>query len=87
MIKINDGIVFSCDIQKILKGNNALNYNYEDNGMFITNNFIELVRNDFENTVNKIFDKVTIISENQMEDSILNSIKDVVGVYPHYILG
>ena len=87
MIKINDGIVFSNDIKQILKGNNSLNYSYQDNGMFISNNMIELVRSNFENTVSKIFDKVTIIKEDEMEDSMLNSIKDVVGVYPHYIFG
>ena len=30
MRKIKEGIVFSNDIERILKGNNALNFNYND---------------------------------------------------------
>lgn len=87
MKKISNGIVFSSDIKEILKGNNALNYKYQDNGMFVSNNIINYVRKDFKQTVNKIFDKVTIIKEDEMEDSILDSIKDVIGIYPHCIFG
>ena len=87
MIRISEGIVFSNDIKEILKGNNALDYNYEINNMKVNNNVIEDVREKFKEKTTKIFKDVTIISEEDMKSSLLESIKDIEGVYPHYIFG
>lgn len=80
-------IVFSNDIYKILKGCNSLDYNYKQNGIQIpSKNFIEELRNDFKKTTYSIFnEKVEIITEEQMQSSIENSIKDVLGRLPHCI--
>ena len=84
MKEINEGIVYSNDIKRILKGYNNLDYNY--NGMIIPNDyFIYELREDFKNTVDKIFPKTTIISEEDMISSMSNSIRDVLGIYPHCI--
>ena len=49
MKKINDCIVFSDDIERILKGNNALDFNYEEKEMIIpSKNFIDRLRNSFK---------------------------------------
>lgn len=67
MEKINKGIVFSNDIEIILKGNNALNFNYEKRGLKIpSSTFIRNLRENFSLCTNKIFDDVTIISEEEM---------------------
>lgn len=48
MKKIREGIVFSNDIERILKGNNALQFKYLDNGLIIpSSNYIEVLRKDF----------------------------------------
>lgn len=88
MKKIKKGIVFSNDIQNILKGYNAINYNYNKNGMIIPQTqFIENIREDFSNTVNKIFNgNTTIITEKEMKYSIESSIQDVLARYPHHLL-
>ena len=88
MKEIEKGIVFSNDIERILKGNNALGYSYEENGLIIPNtDFIELVRKDFKSDVNKIFDgEVRILSEDEMLDAFYRSISDVSGRYPHRII-
>jgi hypothetical protein len=85
MKKIEKGIVFSNDIGRILEGNNALGFSYEENGMIIPNtSFIESLRNDFEKDVNKIFEgNVTIIREDEMLYGIYSSIRDVVARWPH----
>ena len=87
MKNIEKGIVFSNDIERILKGNNALEFSYEENGMNIpSSNFIESLRDDFRNDVNKIFEgSVTILSEEEMLESIYSNISDVLGRYPHCI--
>ena len=83
MKKINKGIVFSNDIYRILKGNNALDYTYE--GMIIpSESFIKNIRKDFSNTVNSIFSLVTIIDEDSMLEG-LNNIMNY-GSLPHYII-
>lgn len=82
MKKINKGIVFSNDIYRILKGNNALNFTYE--GIVIpSKSFIESVRYDFSNTINKIFSNVTIIDEDDMLQGLDNVME--YGVLPHCI--
>ena len=80
MKEINEGIVYSNDIELILKGYNNLDYNY--NGIILPSN-IEELRKDFRNTTEKIFPKVTIISEEDMISSMSASIRDVLGIYPH----
>lgn len=86
MKTIKEGIVFSDDIKRILKGYNALNFNYENNGLIIPNKeLIKDLRLDFKNDVNKIFNnKTVILTEEEMLESINNSIKDIRR-YPHCI--
>ena len=77
MKKINDGIVFSDDIKRILKGINAFDYKYE---YIPDDNVIDLLRENFKKEVNKIFkDKVTIIKEEEMLK--INNL--IGGEYPH----
>ena len=80
MKEINEGIVYSYDIQRILSGYNNLDYNY--NNLILPSN-IEDLRKDFKTTTESIFSKVTTISEEDMISSMSNSIKDVLGIYPH----
>ena len=65
MKEIEEGIVYSNDINLILPSN------------------IEDLRKDFKKTTEGIFSKVTIISEEDMISSISESIRDVLGIYPH----
>ena len=82
MKEIKEGIVYSNDINLILNGYNNLDCNY--NGIIIPDKtFIEDLRKDFKRTVDSIFTKTKIISEEEMILSIYNSIKDVLGIYPH----
>lgn len=87
MEKIKNGTVFSNDIEYILKGNNALDFNYQNNGMIVPNSsFIKELRDWFKTDVNKIFNgKVVILSEEEMLSSIYSSISDIIGRYPHNI--
>ena len=81
---IKEGIVFSNDIKRILDGYNAINYSYNKQGILIpNNNFIESLRQDFNQTVNKIFTKTTTITELEMLESIYSSISPFLGLYPH----
>lgn len=83
---IENGIVFSNDIKRIMMGKNALNFNYGKKGIIIPDeNFFEYLRSDFKNTVDEIFDSVIILKESEMLESINESIKDVFGRYPHCI--
>lgn len=73
---IKKGIVFSEDIKRILNGINALDYKYS----YIPNDsVINDLRLDFNNTINKIFDNVTIIKEEDM----LNVNYMIETWYPH----
>lgn len=87
MKTIKKGIVFSNDIQNILNGYNAINYSYSQNGMIIPNKeTIEELRNNFKKTVNKIFlGNTTIITEEEMQNSIQYAISDILNQYPHCI--
>ena len=85
MKKINDCIVFSDDIERILQGYNALDFNYCKNGIIIPNkDFIKELRRNFKKDVNKIFDnKTLIINEAEMMESLIDSISDIYRRYPH----
>ena len=84
MKKIENGIVFSNDIYRILKGYNALDFDYSDKGIVVPNKkFINLLRKDFLSDVEKIFDKVTIINEGDMISYMYKSISDVYRRFPH----
>lgn len=87
MEKINKGIVFSNDIYTILRGQNALDFSYENNGLIIpTEQQIEKLREDFKNDTKRIFDgEVTIFSEEEMENFLCSSLEDCYG-YPHCII-
>ncbi len=88
MERIEEGIVFSNDIYRILCGYNALDFNYNDKNIIIPNKkFINLLRKDFRKDVERIFPKVTIISEGDMLLYINQSISDVYRRYPHRITG
>lgn len=77
MRKIKKGIVFSDDIKRILSGVNAFDYQYKS---IPSGSVIDIVRCDFRNDVNKIFnDEVTIISEEEM----LGVNEFIGGEYPH----
>ena len=82
MKEIEEGIVYSNDINLILNGYNNLDYNY--NNLILPSN-IEALREDFKKTTEGIFPKVTIISEDDMISSMSNAIRDVLGIYPHCI--
>ncbi len=76
MKRVDKGIVFSDDIKRILNGINAFDFKYK----FIPSlETIEVLRDDFKKDVNKIFDNVTIISEEEM----LSVNKFIGGEYPH----
>ena len=88
MKTIKNGIVFSNDIERILKGYNALSFDFKKSGMMIpSSNFITSLRKDFEKDVNKIFKEVTIIEEDEMYDGLYEVILDIYGSYPHRIFG
>lgn len=77
MIKIRKGIVFSYDIQRILNGVNAFDFQYD----FIpSGSMIQSVREDFQKSTSQIFNgNVSILSEEDMMD--VNSL--LGGRYPH----
>lgn len=89
MKKINDCIVFSNDIKEILNGNNALDFSYQEKGIILpSKSFIEDLRFDFKKDVDKIFEnKTLIISEDEMDESLEISLKDIYGRYPHSFFG
>lgn len=84
MKKVEEGIVFSNDIYSILKGINALDFDYRGKGIMIpTEAEIQKVRNDFLKDVDRMFEeKVTVFSEAEMEDFLYWSLCDVLD-YPH----
>lgn len=85
MKTINEGIVFSNDIKTILDGNNALNFNYLENGLILpSQNTISYLREFFLKETKNIFNNsVTIITEEQMLEGLNSSLRDVYMVYPH----
>lgn len=87
MKKLENGIVFSNDIERILKGKNALNYSYEKNGLILPEKgFIKRLRDDFKKDTNRIFNGQSIvIEEDEMMSSMQEAIEDVYGRVPHRI--
>lgn len=85
MKTINEGIVFSNDIKTILDGNNALDFNYQGNGLILpSQNTISYIRESFFKETKNIFNnRVTIITEEQMLEGLNSSLSDVYMVYPH----
>ena len=80
MEKISKGIVFSEDIKRILNGVNAFKFKYDFKPK---DDVIREVRDDFRRDVNGIFDKVVIISEEDMM-----RVNDLIGGgYPHRNIG
>ena len=80
MKTIKNGIVFSNDIERILKGLNALDFQYEK---MPSQKTIDDVRSDFEKQVNRFFNSVSIVSEEEMVQ--VNNL--IGGEYPHRIVG
>lgn len=87
MKKVEEGIVFSNDIYSILKGVNALNFDYRGRGIMIpSEEEIAKIRRDFLKDALRMFDgKVTIFSEAEMEDFLYWSLMDCLE-YPHCII-
>lgn len=84
MKAINDCIVFSNDIKRILDGYNATNFDYRKVGMNPpSKEFLQQLRQDFEKDVNRIFNNQTLIlSEENMLEGIEIAIADVFWRYP-----
>ena len=89
MKTIKDGIVFSDDIEIILKGKNALDFNYTKEGFMIPNSrFIKNIREKFLEDAIRIFNgKVTILSEEEMSNGMYFALDDIIGKYPHRNIG
>ena len=80
MEKISRGIVFSEDIKRILNGVNAFKFKYDFKP---SESVIDEVREDFRREVANIFDRVEIISEEDMMR--VNNL--IGGGYPHCNFG
>lgn len=76
MKEIKNGIVFSEDIKRILKGINAYDFQYK---YIPSDSVIKDMRDDFKKTVGNIFSNFTIISEEEM----LEVNRLIGGEYPH----
>ncbi|MBQ8131815.1 MAG: hypothetical protein IJ193_04930 [Bacilli bacterium] len=89
MKKLEDGIVFSNDIERILKGKNAIDYSYEENGLVLPeSSFIKRLREDFKKDTSRIFQgKSIIVEEEEMLKAMVDAIRDVYGRVPHRIVG
>lgn len=86
MKSIKNSIVFSNDIKRIMKGNNALQFDYQTFCVLPSDNFFQALRDNFKEETNRIFDgKVTIIEEAEMVSAIDTSVSDVLGRIPHCI--
>lgn len=84
MKKIENGIVFSEDIELILNGNNALNYSYKDNGIIIPDKtFIKNLRMDFYKLAKLVYNtNIVIVTEQEMIDAMNNIVNEYKGRYP-----
>ena len=80
---IEKGIVISEDINRILNGNNALSYNYNEKGILVPNkSVIRDIRKDFKKDLKKIFDCTVIVSEDDITESMKNLVHKHAGTYP-----
>lgn len=81
---IENKIVFSNDIKKILNGNNPLNYKYFNKTIpNDLSNLIDELRLDFKKDVSKTFNgNYQIISENEMQSSINNCVSQFISNIP-----
>ena len=81
---IENKIVFSNDIKKILNGNNPLQFKYfKSNIPKSILSTIDELRVDFKEDTSRIFNKqIEIISEEEMTSSILSSIKGFINKIP-----
>lgn len=86
MKSIKNSIVFSNDIERIMKGNNALQFDYQSFCVLPGDSFFKELRKSFRKDTSRIFDgKVIIIEEEEMEEAMSISIQDVLGKVPHCI--
>ena len=61
MKTIDNKIVFSNDIKRILEGKNSLNFDYQKNGIQIPNNIIfENLRKNFQKETKEIFNNQVV---------------------------
>lgn len=87
MKSIKNSIVFSNDIQRIMQGNNALQFDYQKFCVLPNDNFFRSLRDSFRKDTSKIFDgKITIIEEEEMVEAMDTSICDILGRVPHCII-
>ncbi len=85
MRTIKKGIVFSDDINLIINGNNALDYQYD--GILPSKNFFESLRRDFKRETNQIFNnEVTIVSEQEMTLPLSELVLESLKICPHRLL-
>lgn len=80
---IERGIVISEDIQRILQGHNALGYKYDEHGILVPNkHVIEDIRKDFKQQMDKIFENVVIVKEDDITESMKKLAKRYSGKFP-----
>ena len=83
MKKIENGIVFSEDIELILNGNNAYNFNFEERGIKIPDKtFIKNLRIEFKNLCKLVYGiDIVIVTEEEMIEAMNNIIKSYENKY------
>lgn len=82
METIKKGIVFSNDIDLIMKGKNALGFNYSENGLLIPNKkIIESVRDDFAKDAKKVYESDIIIVSEEAMSYYMNKFIDLYKEY------
>lgn len=87
MIKIEEGIVFSNDIKRIMEGNNPLDFSYNKRNIIIpSKTTYEEIRKNFKNETQKIFPNITIISEEEMIEGLNDILTKYINRYPHCII-
>lgn len=79
MYVINEGMVFSNDIETIMRGNNPMDFRYQDKDMVLPKtSFYNDLRKDFEKDIKKIFGtNYKIIGETEMYNAIYLALVDV----------
>lgn len=84
METVEKGIIFSYDIDSIMKGKNALKFNYNENGLLVPDKtIIENVRRDFEKDAKNTYNTdVVIVSEEEMKYYMNKFIDMYRGYFP-----